>query len=129
MADAISVTNTLIAARNTKYEPTANAATADTANETQKFIITPTVGDDKTLIRISVGDTHGAVAYSVAAGDFWMGISALTGSAAQAKTSLITLETAKYLQSDGTIEITFTPASGKKLKTEHALSVEVDSIV
>ena len=127
MAD-LTVTNTHIAANNTQYEPTGNVATVDDADATQKFIITPTKGEEKTLIRITVAAVHGTVTFSVAAGPFWMGIAAKTGSVAQAKTSVLQLETAKYLQSNGTIEITFTPASGKKLKSEHVLTVEVDQL-
>lgn len=129
MADNITVTNTNMAALNIGYPVTANAATADVADETQKFIITPTKRDDKTLIRITVGSTNGAVAFSVAAGDFWMGIAAQAGSVAQATSEVIEIESAKHMKSDGTIEVTFTPASGKKLKTDHALSVEVYSMV
>jgi hypothetical protein len=127
--DDITVTNTKVLKFNTKYETVANAATETVANTAQKFIITPDKGDEKTIIRITVGPTNGAVAYSVAAGDFWQGIAALTGSAAQAKTTVIELESAKYMKADGTIVITFTPATGKILLTDHALSVEVDSLV
>jgi hypothetical protein len=129
MADNIAVTNTSLAALNIGYPVTANAATATVANETQKFVITPNKRDDKTLVRITVGPTNGAVAFSIAAGDFWMGIAAQTGSVAQATSEVIEIESAKYMKSDGTIEITFTPASGKILLTDHALSVEVYSMV
>ena len=129
MADNKVVVNTSLAALNIGYPVTANAATADQANETQKFIITPNKRDDKTLIRITVAAAHGAVAFSIAPGDFWMGIAAQTGSVAQATSEVIEIESAKYMQSDGTIEITFTPASGKILLTNHALVVEVYSMV
>lgn len=127
MAD-ITVTNTKILSKGIKYEAVANAADVDTVNGTQKFVITPNVGDEKTVIRVGVGAANGAVSASIKAGDFWMGGSALVVSCAQAKTSLIQLESAKYLQENGTYEITFTPATGKKLLTDHALTVEVDSL-
>jgi alpha-D-ribose 1-methylphosphonate 5-triphosphate synthase subunit PhnL len=127
--DPITVTNTEVLKRNTGYSAAANAADQDTITLAQKFIVTPTRGDDKTVIRMTVAAANGDVSYSVKAGAFWMGIAALTGKALEGKTTLLTLETAKYLQKDGTIEITCTPVEGKKLKTDHALSVEVDSIV
>lgn len=128
MADK-TVTNTSLSALNIGYPVTANAADVDTVNGEQKFVITPNKRDGKTLVRITVGPTNGAVAFSIAAGDFWMGISAQTGSVAQATSEVIEIESAKYMQADGTIEITFTPATGKKLLTDHALSVEVYSMV
>lgn len=128
MAD-VTVTNTSLSALNIGYPVTANAATEDTIDAAQKFILTPNKGDEKTLIRISVGPTNGAVAFSIAAGDFWMAVAAKTGSVAQATAEVIEIESAKHMKSDGTIEVTFTPASGKKLKTDHALSVEVYSMV
>lgn len=128
MAD-ITVVNTSLSALNIGYPVTANAADVDSANGTQKFVITPNKRDDKTLVRITVGPTNGPVAFSIAAGDFWMGIAAQTGSVAQSTSEVIEIESAKHMKENGTIEITFTPASGKKLLTDHALSVEVYSLV
>jgi len=126
---AVAVTNTGLAVKNVGYPVTANPATADTADLAEVFTFTPDKQDGKTLIRITVGPTHGAVAFSVSAGDFWMGIDAVTGSVAQATSEVIQIESAKYMQDDGTIAVTFTPASGKKLLSEHALSVEAYSMV
>lgn len=128
MADK-TVVNTSLSEKNIGYAVTANAATTDVIDEAQKFIFTPNKQDGKTLIRITVGPTNGAVAFSVAAGDFWMGIDAKEGSVAQATSEVIQIESAKYMKDDGTIEVTFTPASGKKLLTDHALSVEAYSMV
>lgn len=128
MAD-VTVTNTSMTALNIGYPVTANAATEDTIDAAQKFVLTPNKRDDKTLVRITVGPTNGAVAFSIAAGDFWMGTVAQTGSVAQATSEVIEIESAKYMKDDGTIEVTFTPAEGKKLKTDHALAVEVYSMV
>lgn len=125
----ITVTTTKILAKQTTYDVVLNAATADGANETQKFSISPVKGDEKIEFRVSVANSHGSVAYSVAAGDFWMGVSPLVGSIAQNKTVVFQLESAKYMKSSGAIEITFTPASGKVLLTNHALVVEVHELL
>lgn len=129
MAADITVTNTGLAALNIGYPVVPNAATASVIDETQKFVFTPDKQDGKTLIRITVATGHGAVAFSIAAGNFWMGIAPQTGSVAQATSEVIEIESAKYMKSNGTIEITFTPAAGKILLTNHLLSVEAYSMV
>lgn len=124
MAD-VAITNSRIAVLNTKQALTFNAATADTADLAQDFYYTPTGKDNKVVIGIQVADTNGAVAHSIAAGSGVFGTAAKTGSTAQATTGIVQIETGRYMQADGTIKITFTPASGKKLKTDHALNVWV----
>ena len=103
--------------------PATVVAVEDGVNGTEKFVITPTKADAKIVLRFTVADTHGAVALSVAAGDFWASTGALSLSVAQATTGLVVLEGAKYTKANGTIEVTATPAVGKKLKTDHALTV------
>ena len=122
---AVAVTNTKISALNTDQALTFNAATSSTIDETEVFTITPTGKDNKMVIGIQVGATHGAVAFSIAGGDGVFGTVAKTGSTAQATTDLIQIETGRYMQTGGTIAITFTPASGKRLLTDHALNVFV----
>jgi hypothetical protein len=121
--DPIAITNTKITTLNADQELTFMAADADTANLAQDFIYTPTGRDNKICIGVQVGDTHGAVAYSIAAGAGVFGLPAKTGSIAQAKTEVIQIETGRYMLADGTIKITLTPASGKKLASEHAAKV------
>ena len=117
--DNIAITNSKIATLNTKQALTMMAADADTANLAQKFIYTPTGKDNKIVIGIQVGDTNGAVAHSIKAGAGVFGAAAKTGSTAQATTGIFQIETGKYAQTDGTVEINLTPASGKKLASEH----------
>lgn len=124
MAD-VAITNSKIAALNADQALAFNAATEDTADTAQKFIYTPTGRDSKICIGIQVGPTNGAVAYSIGAGVGVFGAAAKTGTTAQATTDIIQIETGRYMKADGTIEITFTPATGKKLKTDHALNVFV----
>lgn len=122
---AVAVTNTNIPTKNTVTTITSNAATSSVIDTAEVFTITPVKRDGKVLIKINNGPTHGTVTYSIAKGGFWQAISALTGSVAQATNIGIVLESAKYKKTDGTIVITFTPASGKRLLTDHALTVEV----
>lgn len=124
MAD-VSIANTLITALNTDQVLTKNAATSTVIDETQDFIYTPTGKDEKIAILIEVADSHGAVAFSIAGGDGVFGTVAKTSSVAQATTDVIQIETGRYMQTGGTIVITFTPASGKRLLTDHALKVSV----
>jgi hypothetical protein len=65
---AVSITNTLISALNADQTLTKCAATSSTLNEAEVFTYTPTGKDHKVLIGFYVGDSHGAVAYSIAAG-------------------------------------------------------------
>lgn len=120
---AVTVTNTTLTAYNTDSAVTFNAATVDTADGTEVFTITPTGSNARTALFIK--NVTGILAWSVAAGGAWAGQngSAKTGTTAANTTDVIILETGKYQSSSGTIVITFTPASGTKLLTNHALSV------
>lgn len=122
---AVSAQNTNMVL-NTITTVTRNAATSSTIDQTEVFTITPTKSDEKVLIIIeNVAADQGTVNYSIAAGGFWAAGAALTGSVAQGVGRAIVLEGAKYKAQAGTIAITFTPASGKRLLTDHALRVSV----
>ena len=123
MAD-IAVTNSSITAYNTITTVTANLATEGTNDTVQKFVITPTKADCKVLVLITVANTHGTVTYSAAAGGLWAAV-AVTGSVVQNTTKAILFEGGKVKSATGTIEISFTPASGKDLTNDHAMNVEV----
>jgi hypothetical protein len=121
--DNISITNSKIVNFATVKDLTIMAADADTADLAQKFIYTPTGKDNKIVFGFVVANTHGSVAISVKGGAGAMATVAKTAAAPQNKTSLLQIETGRFMQTDGTIEITCTPASGKKLTTDHALKV------
>lgn len=121
---AVSATNTTLVS-NTITTITDNPATSSVVDATEVFTITPTKADQKVMIIIENGPTHGTVTYSIAAGGYWAAGAALTGSVAQAVSRAIVLEGAKYKAAAGTIAITFTPASGKRLLTDHALVVQI----
>jgi hypothetical protein len=121
---AVTVTNSLISALNTEQTFTANAATSTTINETEVFTITPTNKDHKMAIFFSNGSGHGAVTYSIAKGaGVFQAPAAKTGSIAAGAIEVIQIESGKYLSSSGTIVITMTPATGKRLLTDHAFSM------
>lgn len=126
---AVTVTNTTLVAYNTSVAKTNNPATSTVADEVEVFTITPTKSDYKVMIEIVNGPTHGTISFSIAAGGYWAAGSALTGTVAQATTRLIVLEGAKYKALAGTIAITLTPASGKKLLTDHASAVNCIQII
>ena len=116
--------NTL--AVNTLGVITASAATSSVANATEVFTITPTVRDQDVLLTINnVAADQGTVTYSIAAGGLWAAGAVSTGSVAQGVSSGIILEGAKYKSSTGTYVITFTPATGKRLLTDHAMTMQV----
>jgi hypothetical protein len=122
MAD-VAITNSKIAALNTDQALTFSAATETVANTAQKFVYTPTGKDHKIVFGIQAAATHGTVTWSIAGGVGVFGCVAKTGSTAQATTDIIQIETGRYMLANGTIEITFTPATGKILLTDHALNV------
>lgn len=122
---AVSATNSTMI-ENTITTITANAATSSVVDATEVFTITPTKGDDKVVIVINNAATdQGTITYSIAAGGFWGAGVALTGSVAQGLSRGIVLESYRYKAEAGTIAITFTPASGKRLLTDHLLNVKV----
>lgn len=120
---AVAVTKTT-AVLNTAVEKTFNAATADGANGTEVFTITPAKADYKGIIEIkNTATDQGTLTYSIAAGDLWAG-KAVTGSVAQGKTAIIEVEGGKVMQDNGTILVTLAPATGKILLTNHAATVQ-----
>jgi hypothetical protein len=123
--DPIALTNTLVATLNTDQALTFNAADADTSNLAQIFNYTPTGKDGKVVIGFQVANSHGAVAFSIAGGAGVFGTAAKTGSVAENTTDVIQIETGRYMLSTGKIAITCTPASGKRLTSDHALKIWV----
>jgi len=122
---AVTITNSTLTAMNTALALTANAATSSVIDATEVFTATPTKADYKVVYLIYNGAGHGAITYSISAGDFWNGTAASTGSVADGATSVIELEGGKNKQNDGTVAITLTPASGKRLLTDHAAGMYV----
>ena len=122
---AVAVTN-LTLVRDTLKDRVLDAATADVANTPEVFTITPTKGQDKMIIEIEVADTNGPVAVSLGAGVQYWASAALAWSCPQAKTTIMHVsDIARFMTTASTILLTLTPASGKKLLTDHAAKVGV----
>jgi len=115
---------TIAATINAGKVSTATAATVDTAGDAEVFDITP-VRDSGFYIEINnVSTANGTVTYSLAIGDSYAApAAALTGSVAQGVSAIVCPESAKY-KKGGKFVLTITPASGKKLKTDHTLTVK-----
>lgn len=123
MAD-IACTKSTIAAFNSRYTLTKNAADADVNDTAQNFTYTPTKAGSRILVFAEVANTNGAVVISAAAGDFHMG-GTTSISCTQNVTTGFVLEDAKMKSKAGVMTLTATPASGKKLLTDHTLKITV----
>lgn len=121
---AVTITNTLIAALNTDQALTFNAATSTVDNATEAFTYTPTGKDSKIVIGMKNGT--GILSYSIAKGTgVFQAAAAKTGTVAATSTDVIQIETGKFIDDDGEIVITLTPANGTALLTDHAASIFV----
>lgn len=119
MANVVITNNTLV--KNTVKEIAFVAATSNVASAAQILEFIPTKDDQSTTILIS--NTGFEVAFSVGVGDneATKAGAALTGTIDAGKTAALQLESGKYLNG-GKYLITFTPAEGKKLVDDHALT-------
>jgi hypothetical protein len=127
---AVTVTHSLISALNADQTLTFNAATSSVINDTEVFTITPTGKANKTVIAFVNGAGHGAYTYSIAAGaKVFKAAAAKTGSIAAGATEIIQLDMGRYTSSTGTIVVTLTPASGKRLLTDHAANMWVAELI
>ncbi len=128
---AVAVTNTTLSLYDTETTVTFNAATSSVVDTAEAFTITPTKPGHKVAIMFTNATGHGAVTWSVPVGALWAGdtATALTGSIAAAATEVIELESAAHLSAAGTYVITLTPASGKRLLTDHVATMQVLELV
>lgn len=127
---AVTVTNTPIVSLNTQATVTANAATSSVIDATEVFTITPTGKDRKSIITLTNGTGHGSYTYSIAKGaGVFQAAAAKTGTVAAGASVCIQLDSGRYKSSSGTIVITLTPASGKRLLTDHAASMTVKELL
>ena len=105
-----------------------NVLTAETSPATayilgiEEFVITPTRRCEQTVIAIMY-TTDTGVTFSLAPGAFWAGGVALTGDVTITLLNLLSVETAKYLQANGTMILTLIPVVNKALLTDHVVEV------
>ena len=127
---AVAITNSKVASYGTEVTLTSNPATSTTIDETEVFTLTPTGKDFKMGIILVNGAGHGAVTYTLTGGTGVTGFPALTVSVADGATELLQVETGRFMQqATGTIILTATPASGKRLLTDHATAVKVAELI
>ena len=122
---AVTCTNVTLA-RNTVSVQAPDAATANGADTAEVFTITPSKPHCKMIIEVAVADSNGTVTCSLGAGtEFWPS-GAQAFNAVQNKTSVFHIaDGARFLTSSDTILLTLTPATGKKLLSDHAATVQV----
>lgn len=102
---------------------TPTAFTSDTSvNDTETLIITPTVpGNRMILIINNVASDQGSLTVTCAKGDYFLGKAMGTVTILQNTDAAIIFQAAAHKdRGDNTIEFVVTPASGKKLVTNHA---------
>lgn len=122
---AVACTNMTLV-RDTVDTVEADAATADTNDLAEVFTITPAKGQDKMAIEIAVANSHGTVVATLAAGVQYWASKALSWNCVQNKTSIMHIsDLARFMTTASTILLTLTPASGKKLLTDHTATVAV----
>jgi len=127
---AITITSAKVVALNTGYAVADAAATSTVADTAEVFELATETADGRTVVILdNVSGANGSITYSVAAGDYWAGGTALTGTVEQGTKDAIVLEGGKYKDSDGKLAITVTPASGKKLLTDHAFVAKAIEIL
>ncbi len=108
----------------------AAAATSTVVDATEVFEVSITGKPSKVALIFSNANGHGSYTYSIAAGDFAFSGAAVTGSVAQNKpNSVRQIETGKVQDDDGKILITLTPASGKRLLSDHAATIRAVNLV
>ena len=124
---SVAVTNTTLALYDTETTLTFNAATSTVINTAEAFTVTPTKQGSKVVIMFTNATGHGAYTWSLPVGALWAGdtATALTGEIAAAATEIIELESAAHISAAGTYVITLTPATGKRLLTDHAATMQV----
>lgn len=121
----VTVTNTKLTAFNDFKVLTANAATETTDATAQKFVFTPTGKDNHAVILVSAASADG-VSVTVGAGTGVFALGALTDAIGTAAgLYAMQIETGRYMNDDGQIEISFTPPASKDLVNDLALKVYV----
>ncbi len=133
----IAVTPKQIKALYTAYDvATQAAATGSVVDATDTFYFVIPDGAraiQRILVEVEVANSHGSVVAQCDAGEMWAA-KAKTVTCPQNKTTMFMFEPAKHLipraadaigSNDKEINITLTPASGKRIYTDHAAKVAV----
>jgi len=119
----IAITPANLTAFRTGADSATAAATSEVADATETFEFTAT--GKPFIVMASLANTHGPVALTTVAGDGWAGKAISLGTTVQNKVTAFLVESGYGVNTDGKVEILATPASGKKLLTDHALTLRV----
>lgn len=109
---------------NDAVEMAYTAATADTADLAETFEFTPTRAQQKLVFAVNNASAlNGTLKAKFKSGAFFASIGDVEKDVAQGKVALFEIDTAKFKTATGKILVVLTPASGKKLKTDHTASI------
>lgn len=126
----IAITPATITAFDTATDAAAATSTSTEINISETFEFALTGKPSKVAFIFSNANSHGTYTYSIAAGVLGVSGKAKTGSILQNKpNAVVQIETGRYINANGKIEITLTPASGKKLYTDHGATVRVINLI
>jgi len=113
-ANAISVLEPVVAATSDDED--------NTVDEYDRFEITPTRGTDQLVIYIRETGNEAGATFSIAPGVFWAAFP-LSGTITENVMNLIQIESGKYLDADGKIQLSIFPAAGGNLNTDHGIII------
>jgi len=123
----IAIVNSKIATLGTIKPLVQTAADEGGAGVVQKFVYTPT-GKDNKICFVIYNKVAFGITTTITAGTGVFGAAAKVDlvAATAAGTSILQIETGKYMLANGTIEISFDPLDNAKILTaDHALTVGV----
>jgi hypothetical protein len=106
--------------RESGVDITATAFTETTADDTETLVIKPSKAGSRLILIINeVSGDSGTMKVNCAAGDYWAGQAMTEVEIAQGKSKAFCFEPAKHLDDDDEITVVITPATGKKVWTDH----------
>ena len=109
-------TVTVVSANYLEVAEPVVAATSDasgnTVDEYDRYEITPTRRMGQTCIFMKEAGGVAGANFSLAPGDFWAAGVALTGTLTESKVNLLQVETAKYLDAAGKLQLSIFPVAG-----------------
>lgn len=121
---------------NTAYEVKQVAATETTIDDTETFYFALPAQRiiQRVVVLVEVAASHGSVSAQVLAGNAWAAKAQTAVACPQAKTTAFSFEPGMAIiykaanaigSNDKEIQIRLTPASGKKLQTDHVAKITV----
>ena len=126
---AVTLTLAKVAAINTPVSMAVAAATETTADKAEAFELTFSGKTQHVALIFNNANSHGSYTYEIKAGDLAMA-TAVTGKIEQNKANeIVQIDTGRAIDKDKKITIELTPATGKKLATDHAATLRAVSLL